>query len=209
MTLQLGSNLETANAICIFLHGRGQSPEAMQEHVIDRLSTPGIAFLLPRAKTTAWYNAPGIAPLNDQTRQELAAAFQVIDELRHSLPSNLPLLLAGFSQGACLLIEYALQRGPWRGALACFTGCRVGVANDNRPLVDLTDLPVYLTGADADPWIPVENFSQAAGYFSKAHARLRVDCFPGRPHEVNDTEIAMLDHMLLSLSNNQPLWQGA
>ncbi len=209
MTLQLGAKFEDANALCIFLHGRGQSPEAMQDHVINRLSTPGVAYLLPRAITTAWYTAPGIAPLNDQTRQELAAAFQLIDELRHTLPNNLPLLLAGFSQGACLLIEYALQRGRWHGALACLTGCRVGVASDDRPLIDLSGLPVYLTGANADPWIPVANFSQATGYFSKARARLRVDSFPGRPHEVNDTEIAMLDHMLASLANNQPLWQGA
>lgn len=163
---------------------------------------------MPRATSGTWYTARGIDPLTEQTRQELVASIKQVDEILKALPKDLPLLLAGFSQGACLLIEYALQRGPWRGALACLTGCRVGVAGDDRPLSDVSNMPIYLTGADADPRIPVENFSQAAGYFSKARARLRVDSFPGRPHEVSDTEISMLDHMLNSLSNNKPLWQG-
>lgn len=42
MILQLGSKLKEANTICIFVHGRGQSPEAMQDHVINRLSAPSV-----------------------------------------------------------------------------------------------------------------------------------------------------------------------
>jgi phospholipase/carboxylesterase len=209
MTLHLGAKLTEAKVACVFVHGRGQSPEAMQDHVISRLTARDVAFILPRAKSGSWYTARGIDPLTDTTRHEIESSLSQLELIIKTIPNNIPLLLAGFSQGACLLTEYALKNGPWHGALACFTGCRVGVASDVRPIADLNNLPIYLTGADADPWIPVDYFSQAAGYFSKARARLRVDSFPGRSHEVNNTEVLMLDHMLVALANSKPLWQGA
>jgi phospholipase/carboxylesterase len=67
-------------------------------------------------------------------------------------------------------------------------------------------MPVYLSGADADPWIPVVAFSQAAGDLTKARARLRVDSFPGREHEVSDTEIGILSSMLRALIDGKPVW---
>ena len=194
---------DKAQVLCVFVHGRGQSPEAMEEAVIRRLSTPGVACLLPRAATGSWYGARAVDPLNAETRGELAASLaelaRDITALR-TRAAHLPLLLAGFSQGACLALEHAFAAGPWSGALAAFTGCRVGQVQDTRPAADLTGLPVYLSGGDADPWIPVSAFAEAAAALGHAHARLRADIFPDRPHEVSAAEIAILDGMLADLA---------
>jgi phospholipase/carboxylesterase len=201
--LYLGAKPEEAKVICVFVHGRGQSPEMMQEHVIRRLSVPGVAYILPRADNGTWYAARATAALTEPTRSELAAA---LDHVRLAMgEKNQPILLGGFSQGACLVIEYAMKFGPWNGALASFTGCRVGVEGKDRPIENLGGMPVYLSGADADPWIPVVAFAQAVGDLTKARARLRVDSFPGREHEVGDTEIGILSAMLRALIDGKPV----
>ena len=84
--------------------------------------------------------------------------------------------------------------------LAALTGCRVGVAGDARPENLPAGLPVYLTGSDADPWIPVEAFAEAALVLGRSRAALRTDLFPGRPHEVSDAEIAMLAAILADMA---------
>jgi phospholipase/carboxylesterase len=202
--LYLGAKPEDAKAICVFVHGRGQSPEIMQDHVVSRLNVPGVAFILPRAEGESWYAARATAALTEPTRSELATALAQV----HAAMSghNVPILLAGFSQGACVAIEYAMKLGPWHGALASFTGCRVGVESADRPIKNLDAMPAYLSGSDADPWIPVVAFAQATGDLTKARARLRVDSFPGREHEVSDTEIGVLSSMLQALINGKTVW---
>lgn len=208
-----GEPLQSAAVVCVFVHGRGQSPEMMDEAVIRHLKTAGVAYLLPRAPGGAWYAARAVDPLTEQSRGQLAASLEqvkaaVLVACGQASPGT-PLLLAGFSQGACLVLEYALKFGPWAGALASLTGCRVGVATDDRPLSDLAGLPVYMTAADADAWIPVPNWAEAAGAMGKAKARLRADFFPGRGHEPSPPEIIVLDKMLASLAARRPLWQEA
>ncbi len=211
--LRLGVPLASAKVICVFVHGRGQSPEAMQENFIQHLTASGNAYVLPRAPGGSWYAARAVDALTAETRDQLAASLvQIENEIANSQATALedtPLLLAGFSQGACLTLELALKNGPWKGAMANFTGCRVGAAADERPLSDLDGLPVYLTGSDVDPWIPVHAFAEAAAALGKARARLRTDLFPGRPHAPAAAEVAMLDAMLMALSQRKPLWQEA
>ncbi|CAN0589864.1 unnamed protein product, partial [Ectocarpus sp. 12 AP-2014] len=97
-------------AVCVLVHGRGQSPEEMQSHILARLDAPDVAFVLPRAAEGAWYAARAVDPLTDSTRTALGAALDQLDAdmtMARDAHPDLPLLLAGFSQGACLSIEYA------------------------------------------------------------------------------------------------------
>jgi phospholipase/carboxylesterase len=200
--LILGAEPGTAKALCVFVHGRGQSPEEMETHVISWLTAWDVAYVLPRAASRSWYEARATDPLTEATEAQLGAA---LDQLGRDIAAaqsrlpGLPLLLAGFSQGACLVTEYAHRRGRWSGALAALTGCRVGAVGDGRRPGDLYDLPVLLTGSDADPWIPVSAFADAAGAFGRARARLHARLYPGRKHEVCRAETDLIDGMLREL----------
>ena len=206
--LRLGAPISDAKVVCIFIHGRGQSPEAMQEHVISRLQIRDAAYLLPRAPTGSWYQAKAVDPLTPHTRQQLGEALAQIEAVAKTVPKSKPLLIGGFSQGACVALEYAMKHGTWNGAMVNFTGCRVGTKNDERPRVSLLNMPVYLTGSNADPWIPIYAWAEAAEALNNAGARLRVESFPGRPHEVSDGEIKMLDEMLHALGRDTPVWDS-
>jgi phospholipase/carboxylesterase len=175
----------------------------MRSHILARLRAPDVAFVLPRAPGNVWYAARAVDPLTAETRAALAAAVghlaADVAMARAAYP-GLPLVLAGFSQGACLSLEYAFAGCPPPEALVALTGCRVGVAEDDRPRALPAGLPVYLTGSDADPWIPVAAFAGAALELGQARARLRADLFPGRPHEATDAEVAMLQTVLADLA---------
>jgi phospholipase/carboxylesterase len=201
--LVCGQALEYATAVCVFVHGRGQSPEIMREHVLARVQMRSVHFVLPRANTGSWYDAKAVDPLTPTTRSQLSSSLQVLRQVIEQLPRNIPLLLAGFSQGACLSLEYAMAHGPWAGGLACFTGCRVGMTDDERAKSDLASMPAYLSGSDADPWIPVKAFAEAAAELAASRARLRCDSIPNRGHEVSATEAAILDATLGQISAGQ------
>lgn len=197
-----GADPAVAKALCVFVHGRGQTPEEMVDLVIRHLPQD-VAYALPRADGKSWYAARAVDPLTDVTRSELAASLahlsRVIKGLRDASPR--PMLLAGFSQGACLTLELACTGQVLPDALAALTGCRVGTATDARPSALPRALPVYLTGGDADPWIPLAAFAEATADLGRQGAALRADLFPGRAHEVSHPELAMLSAILSDLSS--------
>ena len=201
--LSLGADPARAKVLCVFVHGRGQSPEEMEVAVIRRLSAPDVAYALPRAGDKSWYTARAIDPLTDATRTELSASLQglatAITDLRAKAP-GLPLVLAGFSQGACLSLEHAFTGQAIPDAVAAFTGCRVGTPTDDRSANLPSGLPVYLSAGSADPWIPIQAFAETAAALGLAEANLRCDVLPGRPHEVSVPEIALLDSLLTDLA---------
>lgn len=169
--MHLGVPLLEARVICVFVHERGQSSEAMRDGIIAHLATPGVAYVLPHAPQGAWYAARAVDGLTDasraELRQSLALLRGVIEEVQ--VP-GVPVVVGGFSQGACLSLELAFAAGPWAGALVALTGCRVGQVSDARPKHNLVGMPVYLTGGDADPWISVQAFAEAAADLAQAQA---------------------------------------
>jgi phospholipase/carboxylesterase len=209
---RLGAAAGGARVLCILVHGRNQTPEDMEAAVIRRLSTPDVAFVLPRAGDRSWYSALAVAPLDATTRRELATSLAdlagLIGMLRDETPAT-PLVLAGFSQGACLSVEHAFTGDAVPEAVVALTGCRVGVASDERAARVAVGLPVYLSAGQEDPWIPLSAFAQAATELGRGGAALRMDVFAGRSHELSDAEIAMLDCVLSDLAAGRAPGFGA
>ena len=202
--LRHGAEPAAAKALCVFVHGRGQTPEEMVDQVI-RHFPQDVAFALAHANGKSCYAARAVHPLTDATRSELAWSFahlrRLIEGLRDA--TLLPMLLARFSQGACLTLELACTGQVLPDALAALTGCRVGTATHARPSALPRAVPVYLTGGDADPWIPLTAFAEAAADLGRQGAAVRADLFPGRAHEVSRPELAMLSAILFDLSSTQ------
>lgn len=206
-----GADAATAQAVCVFVHGRAQSPEEMIETVLSRVDAPGVHFALPRAPREAWYDARAVDPLTGQTREQLEAALQqlhrTIATTRVTSP-DVPLVVAGFSQGACLIAEYLL-RGGAADAAVLLTGCRVGTTKDYPPVTALSGLPVYASNSDDDPWIALDPWQQMVAELVRAGARLRCDILPGRDHAVSQDECTVFVGMLAGLTRRQPFWQTA
>lgn len=211
-TIFHGAGPDDAEAICVVIHGRGQTQVDMMTSIVDRLASPKARFVLPKSEGVGWYAARAIDPLTDETVEELGAAIAavsaVIAQAKADTPGR-PLLLCGFSQGACLAVEILMHQTDIADAVCLLTACRVGAPSDDVPQAQLNGLSVYASCGDEDPWIPQTAYHHMLGDLTRAGARIRTDMFPGRPHEVTDTEIAVLSEMLTSLSQKRPLLGAA
>jgi phospholipase/carboxylesterase len=207
-----GSDQGDAKVICIVVHGRGQTQADMMDSIVARVAVPDVRFVLPKSEGHGWYAARAIDPLSDETLIAMHDGVREVTALikaERSAAPDVPVLLCGFSQGACLSVETLMCQPAIVEAVCLFTACRIGAATDTLPLKQLGGLPVYASCGDADQWIPAEAHHRMLADLTRAGARLRTDMFPGRPHEVTDTEITVLSGMLRALAGGTPVWDVA
>jgi phospholipase/carboxylesterase len=200
--LRLGAPLAKARGALILVHGRGASAEDIAG-LADALPTDGLAVLAPEATGRSWYPRRFLAPLAEN-EPWLAGALDVIDTLvAESLAAGVPaerVGLAGFSQGACLVLEYALRRPRRYGFVAGLSGAPVGPLDTPRPAVDLRGTPVLLGCAERDAHIPLEHVEHGANVLRAGRAELTTRIFPGSAHTVFPEEIAWLRERTAALT---------
>ena len=72
----------------------------------------------------------------------------------------------GFSQGACLTLEFAARHAQRYAAVAGFSGGLIGPPGTPRDYPGAFDgTPVFLGCSDVDPHIPLERVHESAGVF--------------------------------------------
>jgi phospholipase/carboxylesterase len=200
---QAGASLSAASSAVILLHGRGQSPAFMLD-LARRLEAPGAAYLALSALEGSWYPNSFLAPLAANQPHLDRALARIEAEVQSLMSQGWPrenIVLAGFSQGACLACEY-LRRRPGRiGGLIDWTGGLIDMDAATR-LADgvLAGVPVLVTNGDADDWVPLERVRQTVDAFRRAGADVDLRVYPGRPHEVGADELLAAGRLLQRLA---------
>jgi phospholipase/carboxylesterase len=193
--------------LVLLVHGRGQVPDDMQRMVAAHVDVAGVRWIMPVAAGKSWYKAKAVDPLTAQTRAQMGGGLAALDAVmaaERAAHPGVPVVAAGFSQGACMVAEWVL-RGARVDALAVFTGCRVGAFETGEPARALGGLPVYATCGDQDSWIPLPAFLGMCGILAAAGARLRADVMPGRPHDICPAEVAEMARMIAALADGRPV----
>jgi predicted esterase len=197
-TMRFGAPLGKATAALILIHGRGSSPDAIAG-LADHLPGKGIAFLAPAATGGTWYPQRFLMPL-EANEPWLSSALDVIGKLAAEAqgagvdPASLGLI--GFSQGACLALEFA-ARNPRRYRLvAGLSGALIGPPDTPRAAADLRRTPVLLACAERDPHIPVDYVERSALDLVQMGADLTKLIFPGGAHTVFPEELTWLGRQL-------------
>ena len=116
--VRAGSEVARANAAVVMIHGRGATAEGMLG-LAGEFAVPGIAYVAPQAATSTWYPYSFLAPLaqNEPALSEALATVDrvVADIVAQGVPHE-RIVLLGFSQGACLALEYAARNARrWGG----------------------------------------------------------------------------------------------
>lgn len=198
----------------VLLHGRAQDPAWIHDHVVPRLEArlPGVAvtWVLPAAPGGSWY-AGRVHDPPEVTRAERDRAADVVDGLADALVERGhdagSLVLAGFSQGACLVADHLLRRRRrWAGALI-WTGAAAGPPGTVRSLPPpeprpLAGLPVLATNGDADAWVPLAATEELVEVLREREAEVALRVVPGRDHEVADDEVDAAAALLRRLAGD-------
>ena len=192
LVLTAGLAPEKADATILLLHGRGASAESILD-LYRVLDAERFAAIAPEAAGNTWYPNSFLAPLNaNQPFLNLALGridSLVNDLLGRGIPSE-RIALMGFSQGACLTLEYAARHPRHYGAVIGLTGGLIGPPGTPRNYPgSLAGTAIFLGTSDPDPHVPFERVQETETVLRIMGAEVELRRYPGMPHTINQDEL--------------------
>jgi len=190
-----GEPLERARAAMLMIHGRGASAEDILS-LAHELNVAGYACLAPQAANNTWYPNPFYAPLAEN-EPWLSSALDRMNEVmavigKAGIPPERTFIL-GFSQGACLALEYAARHARRYGGVVGLSGALIGPDDLPRNYAGSLDgTPVFLGCSDVDPYVPKERVEAAARVLHSLGGRVTERLYPQMGHVVNPDEIGFV-----------------
>ena len=192
--LRLGAPLATARGVVILLHGRGSSANEIAG-LIRAFGVTDLAYLVPEAAQRSWYPLRFLAP-PAHNEPWLSSAIAVIDTLvAEAHAAGHPyehIALVGFSQGACLSLEYAVRHPRRYAFIGGLSGALIGPTDIIRETTDLLRTPILLGCAEHDAHIPLDHIEHTAEALSAFNADVTRRIFPGSAHTIFQEEIDWL-----------------
>ncbi len=180
-------NPETAQKAVIMLHGRGSSPEdilSLASHFEAEL------FIAPRAKNNTWYPQRFIRPLSENEPWLTSALQTISDCIAQSGVSLEKIVLLGFSQGACLALEYAARHGGRFGGIIAFSGGLIGADSEVGALgKPLLETPIFIGCDEKDFHIDLARVEESARILERLGAKLDTRIYKGLGHSINSDEL--------------------
>lgn len=187
-----GKALADAKAAMILIHGRGASAPSILE-LANELYHPEMAYLAPQAANSTWYPYSFLSPI-PQNEPGISSGLEVIADLLATIEAaGIPrhkIIIAGFSQGACLSSEYVARNPDRYGGLLAFSGGVIGPPEmERQDSGDLQGTPVFLGCSNVDMHIPVERVDETAEIFVRLNGRVNKQIYPNMPHTIIQDEI--------------------
>ncbi len=200
--LSAGLTLEEARAVMILIHGRGASAEDILA-LGHELFHPQVAYLAPQAAGYTWYPYSFLAPI-PQNEPGISSGIAIIASLvERARQSGIPsekIMVAGFSQGACLAVEYVARHPQRFGGVLGFSGGLIGPDGTPRNYSgSLAGTPVFLGCSDVDFHIPKERVEHTTTVLEKMGAEVTMRLYPGMGHTVNMDELKFARSMVTAV----------
>lgn len=200
--LASGAALEQAKVAVIMIHGRGSNARDILSISAD-LAHDDIAFLAPQANGGTWYPLRFIEPL-EKNEPYLTMALEIIAGLVEYLNEagipNEKIVLLGFSQGACLSLEYAARHAKRYGGVIGLSGALIGGEGTPRNYAGTLDnTPVFLGCSDIDFHIPVETVHSSTEIMRGLGGDVTERIYAGMGHTINEDEIQFVNELLGNL----------
>jgi phospholipase/carboxylesterase len=195
-----GKPLEEASKVMIMVHGRGGSARdilSLSEYINDK----DFAFVAPEAQGNTWYPYSFLRPL-EENEPYLSSALEVLASLRARLQSDFNFKLPqiywlGFSQGACLALEFVARNAVEYGGVFGLSGGLIGPPDLVRDYEgSLTNTPIFLGCSDVDAHIPKERVLESETVFRQMGANVTAKLYPNFPHSINEDELNVVNLLI-------------
>jgi predicted esterase len=168
------------------------------------LAFPEFAYLAPQAAGYTWYPYSFLAPFEQNEpylSSALAAVGAVVAKVEQAGISAERIAILGFSQGACLTLEYAARNARRYGGVIAFTGGLIGPDGTPRDYPGSFDgTPIFIGGSDVDPHVPLKRLEESTQIFERMGGVVDLRVYPGMGHTVNADELAAARAILASLT---------
>jgi len=194
-----GPDPSKARLTMILVHGRGASSADILG-LADELGTTDVAFVAPDAPGRTWYPHSFLSPIPQNEpgiSSGLAVLAGIVSALNHDGVTTDRIGLLGFSQGACLSLEFAARNARRYAAIIGLSGGLIGPPGTPRDYTgSMAGTPVYLGCSDIDAHIPLDRVHESAEVFRQLGASVDERIFAGMGHLVNAEEIGAMKELL-------------
>ena len=199
--ISAGKKITEANKALIMVHGRGGSAEDILS-LAAHLNIPGFALLAPQATNSSWYPLSFLARPADN-EPWLSSAINVLHETVNEIQSNgiakEHIYFLGFSQGACLTLEYVTRNASAFGGVVAFTGGLIGdKIYDENYTGNFLNTPVFIGTSDPDPHVPVEGVNASTEILKSMHADVTTKIYPNMGHTISKDEIDQVNNLIFN-----------
>ncbi|WP_414464113.1 alpha/beta hydrolase [Hyphomicrobium sp. DY-1] len=200
--IRAGAPLGAARAAMILVHGRGASAESLLG-LADAFEAGDIAYVAPQARSGSWYPQSFMAPIA-QNEPHLSNALKTLSDVvagveRQGVPSE-KIVLLGFSQGACLALEFAARNARRFGGVAGLSGGLIGPEGTPRTYAgSLAGTPVFLGCSDIDFHIPLKRVNESAEVLEALGGNVTEIIYPGMGHTIVQDEVEHVKKILKDL----------
>ncbi|WP_208351900.1 alpha/beta hydrolase [Pseudaestuariivita rosea] len=203
-----GMASERASFGLVLIHGRGASADGMLQFG-QSLGLPDVALVAPQAPGQSWWPTSFLAPM-DQMSPYIHAGLAEVDKAIDSLQTaGLPrdrIAVAGFSQGACLALEYGARSGNGLAGIFGLSGGLIGMSDTGTPDsalygfadkrfdydTDLTGTQVYVSCHTQDPHIPLKRVQDTIDVMRSLGADVQSNTVPGTGHSIFEADVAAI-----------------
>lgn len=194
-----GKPLNEAKKALIMIHGRGADARDILG-LASHLNVSEYALLAPEATNNTWYPYSFMVQ-PAQNEPWLSSALDLLKEMVDEVtkqgitPENIYLL--GFSQGACLALEFAARNAQKMGGIVALTGGLIGdKINKENYSGNFNETPIFMGTGNPDPHVPIERVKESADLLERMNAKVHLKIYEGRPHTISQDEVKVVNQLI-------------
>jgi phospholipase/carboxylesterase len=197
--IQAGLPLTQAKKAAIFLHGRGATAESILA-LAPYLNLNDFALFAPQAPQRTWYpfgfmaNDQGnLSSLNSSIKQ----VSHLFEFIVHEGMAAEQIYFLGFSQGACLSLEFAALHAQKLGGVVAFTGGLIGEKLQvEKYSGDFQGTPIHISGSAQDMHVPAKRMNDSAQLLQRMGAAVSLSFFEDELHTIRTEELAKVNQTI-------------
>ncbi|WP_288442890.1 dienelactone hydrolase family protein [uncultured Chryseobacterium sp.] len=194
-----GIPLNQAEKALVMIHGRGGSAQDILS-LSQHLNVKDYALLAPQALNHTWYPFSFIAPV-EQNEPWLSSALEMVEEtVKAAVNAGIKsenIYFFGFSQGACLTLEFLARNAQKFGGAAAIIGGVIGdKINRENYKGDFAGTPVFLGTSNPDFHVPVERVYATANILREMNAEVTEKVYANFGHSINEEEIELANSVI-------------
>ncbi|WP_343617007.1 dienelactone hydrolase family protein [Flavobacterium sp.] len=194
-----GVPLQEAQKALIMLHGRGAGANDILS-IARYLNVSDFALVAPQAEGRTWYPYSFLAPINENEpflSNSLKTVSQVVASVEENGIKRENIYFLGFSQGACLTLEYTSRNADKYGGIIAFTGGLIGdQVYENHYTGDFKNTPIFMGTSDPDFHVPVERVNDSEELLKRMGAAVTKKIYPDMGHTISQDEINIVNALI-------------
>lgn len=197
--IKAGKSFDQAEKVLIMIHGRGGTAQDILS-MAEYLNVSNFALVAPQADNNTWYPQSFLAP-RAANEPSLSTALNTIKETVLDLEkegfSKEQIYFLGFSQGACLTLDYVAGNAARYGGVVAFTGGLIGEAVDHRNYHgDFDGTPIFIGSSDPDMHVPVSRVKESTALLEGMGAQVTEIIYENRGHTISQAEITQVNKLI-------------